>query len=154
MYDLIEDDELFEGYNTGFYYAVRLGEKFCSSRYQVVHKLGHGASLTSWLARDKRLAKYVKLKFSLLDPDIPSEGVIFRILRDGEGDIGKAHTDIRGTRNKHRCLVTTLVRISIPNAREASSSRLFWPSTARAIAAQVVQAVAFMHSRGVVHGGN
>ncbi|KAF1842087.1 kinase-like protein [Cucurbitaria berberidis CBS 394.84] len=41
--------------------------------------------------------------------------------------------------------------MSISEAREASHNRLFSPSVARAIAAQLIQAVAFMHSRGVVH---
>ncbi|KAI1459874.1 kinase-like domain-containing protein [Annulohypoxylon moriforme] len=41
--------------------------------------------------------------------------------------------------------------MSIFDARTASSKRLFQPSVARAIAAQLIQAVAFLHSRGVIH---
>ncbi|KAH7388830.1 kinase-like domain-containing protein [Pyrenochaeta sp. MPI-SDFR-AT-0127] len=41
--------------------------------------------------------------------------------------------------------------MSISEAREASNDRLFQPLVARAIAAQLIQAVAFMHSCGIVH---
>ncbi|KAF2124670.1 kinase-like protein [Dothidotthia symphoricarpi CBS 119687] len=41
--------------------------------------------------------------------------------------------------------------MSISEAREASYVRLFQPSVARAIAAQLIQAVAYMHTRGIVH---
>jgi serine/threonine protein kinase len=61
--------------------------------------------------------------------------------------------EIQGARRRHHCLVTTPARMSISEAREASHSRLFQPMVARAIAAQLIQAVAFLHSRGVVHAG-
>ncbi|KAF2446083.1 kinase-like protein [Karstenula rhodostoma CBS 690.94] len=41
--------------------------------------------------------------------------------------------------------------MSISEARDSSHNRLFQPSVARAIAAQLIRAVAFIHSRGVVH---
>ncbi|KAH7091304.1 kinase-like domain-containing protein [Paraphoma chrysanthemicola] len=42
--------------------------------------------------------------------------------------------------------------MSISEARDASHSRLFRPSVARAIAAQLIKVVAFIYSRGIVHG--
>ncbi|KAH8724959.1 kinase-like domain-containing protein [Phaeosphaeriaceae sp. PMI808] len=41
--------------------------------------------------------------------------------------------------------------MSISEARDASHNRLFQPLVARAIAARLIYAVAFMHSRGIVH---
>ncbi|KAH7414289.1 kinase-like domain-containing protein [Phaeosphaeria sp. MPI-PUGE-AT-0046c] len=41
--------------------------------------------------------------------------------------------------------------MSVAEAREAGYSRVFQPDVARAIAAQLIQAVAYMHSRGVIH---
>lgn len=61
--------------------------------------------------------------------------------------------EIQGTKRKHRCLVTAPARISIAEAREASPYRYFQLPVARAMAAQIVQAVAFMHSRGIIYGG-
>lgn len=45
------DEERFEGFKTGRYYPVSIGEVF-SSKYQVIGKLGFGATSTVWLARD------------------------------------------------------------------------------------------------------
>jgi serine/threonine-protein kinase SRPK3 len=61
--------------------------------------------------------------------------------------------EIEGTRGKHHCLITTLARMDISEAREAGTRRLFQLDVARALATQLIQAVTFMHSRGVIHGG-
>lgn len=170
MYEWIEDIEPFERYAAGGYYPVRIGDKFCSDRYHIVHKLGYGASSTTWLARDERLDKYVAIKFAISALERPFESGILRTLRDGEGCVGKAHSgiamipemldefevegpEIQGVRGKHHCLVTTPARMNMSEAREVSDNRLFEPSVAHAIAAQLIQAVAFMHSRGIVHAG-
>jgi len=166
----MEDIEPFERYTVGDYYPVRIGERFCSARYHIVHKLGHGSYSTIWLARDEILAKYVAIKFCVSGLDRPSESTILKALwdegrRGGEEHIGATlfpelldefeveGPEIRGTKRKHRCLVTTPAMMSIAEAREASPYRYFQLPVARAIAAQIIQAVAFMHSRGIVHGG-
>jgi serine/threonine protein kinase len=136
----------------------------------VVHKLGFGASSTIWLARDKRLAKYVAINFAVSELDRPFDTATLRILTDEQGCNLKASTSleliaeilqefevegpkIQGLRRKHQCLVTTPARMCISEAREASYRRLFQPSVAHSIAAQVVRAVALMHFRGIVHAG-
>lgn len=50
LYEKIEE-ELFPDYFASRYYPVRIGEVL-KSRYQIVGKLGFGASSTVWLARD------------------------------------------------------------------------------------------------------
>lgn len=169
-YKPIEDIEPFERYTAGGYYPVRLGDHFHSSRYRVVHKLGHGASSTIWLARDKLLAKYIAIKIAVSGLNRPLDSVVLKMLWDSEKITGKSHVcnslipeildefevegpEIHGVRQTHHCIVTTLARMSLSEARGASSSRLFQPLVAHAIAAQLVQAVAFMHSCGIVHGG-
>jgi serine/threonine protein kinase len=170
MYESIEDIEPFERYTAGGYYPVQIGDQFCSSRYHIVHKLGYGTSSTTWLARDEHSAKYVAIKFAVSDLDRPFESAILGALRDKERRIGTAHAgttmipemldefkvegpEIHGARREHHCLVITPARMSISEAREASHDRLFQLSVARAIAAQLIQAVAFMHSCGIVHAG-
>jgi hypothetical protein len=169
-HNLIEDIEPLWRYGPGGYYPVRIGERFASSRYQVVHKLGHGASSTIWLARDEHLAKYVAIKVAVSELDRPFESAVLRTLRDGEvcpatADAGMTiipeildefemeGPEIQGVKAKHHCLVTTPASMSIVEAREASDVRLFQPAVAQAIAAQLIQAVAFMHSRGIIHAG-
>lgn len=43
--------------------------------------------------------------------------------------------------------------MTLAQAKDASYTRLFKLPVARAIVAQVIQAVAFLHHRGVVHAG-
>lgn len=43
--------------------------------------------------------------------------------------------------------------MSLAEAKDASYTRLFQLPVAKAIAAQLVQAVAFLHDRGIVHAG-
>jgi serine/threonine-protein kinase SRPK3 len=169
-YKWIEDVEPFERYVAGGYYPVRIGDEFCSSRYRIVHKLGYGASSTTWLARDEHLAKYVAIKFAVSSLETPSESAILKTLWDQKGSAGETHADIatipeildefdvdgpeiQDTRRRHRCMVTIPARMSVSEAREASYDRLFQPLVARAIAAQLIQTVAFLHSRGIVHAG-
>jgi serine/threonine-protein kinase SRPK3 len=170
IYEPMEDVEPFERYRAGGYYPVRIGDQFCSSRYRIVHKLGHGASSTIWLARDERLAKYVAIKFAVSELARPFESAILKKLWDKDGCTIRSHAGVplipdildefevegpefNGVKSKHHCLVTTAARMSISQARDASSNGLFQPTVARAIAAQIIQAVASLHSRGVVHAG-
>jgi serine/threonine-protein kinase SRPK3 len=45
------EEERMPAFKRGLYYPVRLGD-VCSSRYQVLSKLGFGANSTVWLCRD------------------------------------------------------------------------------------------------------
>lgn len=54
--DELIEEEILPRYCARNYYPVHIGETF-NDRYQVVAKLGFGASSTVWLARD--IGKYV-----------------------------------------------------------------------------------------------
>ena len=60
---------------------------------------------------------------------------------------------LSGPNGVHHCYVTEPGMTSLGEAKDASSIRLFQLPVARAMAAQLVQAVAFLHSQGIVHGG-
>lgn len=47
------EEETLPNYLASRYYPVRIGEILCD-RYQLVGKLGYGATSTVWLARDLR----------------------------------------------------------------------------------------------------
>lgn len=49
--DVALEEERFEEFQKGLYYPVNIGNVF-ASRYQIVGKLGYGATSTVWLARD------------------------------------------------------------------------------------------------------
>ena len=53
---LVEEERL-PFYNRDDYYPMRIGE-ILKDRYQVVAKLGYGASSTVWLCRDIRYSKH------------------------------------------------------------------------------------------------
>jgi serine/threonine-protein kinase SRPK3 len=56
---LIEEEQL-EGFHRGVYYPVNIGDVFVS-KYQIVGKLGFGATSTVWLARDLHQASIQQL---------------------------------------------------------------------------------------------
>lgn len=62
MTDMMDDGENVHRYRPGGVHPVHIGDLLNGIRYRVVHKLGHGASLTVWLARDFNSRKYIVVK--------------------------------------------------------------------------------------------
>lgn len=58
-----------------------------------------------------------------------------------------------GPNDTHPCYVTTLAMCSVSGAKDGSYKRIFQASTARSLIAQLVLAVEYIHTQGVVHGG-
>lgn len=164
IYEWQENAEDLERYLTGGYHPVKLGDKFCGSRYTVVHKLGKGSYSTVWLARDHQMNNYVALKivvseFSAVGDEV---SVLSKLEahRITSADPGAKHVsrllnnfDIEGPNGKHACLVSEPLGCSLGVSREVSTRWFFQLPIARAIAAKVIIGVRFIHSCGVVHGG-
>ncbi len=158
----IEDVEPFERYCSGGYHLVKIGDSL-QGHYDIVHKLGFGSSSTIWLARDRRKLDYVAIKVSTASNRCVAEAeaeILHYVGASAEGCPGsntipwlKDSFEVRGPNGSHRCLVTAPARMSVAEAREASYKRMFQLPVARAIVAQLVEAVALLHSCGVVHGG-
>lgn len=160
-----EDVEKLERYRPGGYHPVTIGEQL-DGRYSIVHKLGFGAYSTIWLARNQKSGRYVAIKIPVAahDPIGTRETDILRRLNN-TGLEGKAHPgaayipsildvfSLSGPNGVHHCYVTEPGMMSLAEAKDASSIRLFQLPVARRMAAQLVQAVAFLHSQGIVHGG-
>lgn len=170
-YAYIEDAEPPERYVPGGYYPTYIGDVL-NHRYHIVHKLGFGSYSTIWLAKDmRRYNRYTALKIKAADSSIDSsETRIWRLLSARIGSEGRSEVawqdtskssilpiwdefTIDGPNGVHQCIATAPARITVAEAQEASYTRLFQPCVARAIAAQLVQAVAYMHARGCVHAG-
>lgn len=161
----IEDVEKLERYRPGGYHPVAVGEQL-GGRYSIVHKLGFGSYSTIWLARDQEAGRYVSIKIPVATPNSTAtrETDILRRLNSTTLE-GKAHSgaayipsilddfSLSGPNGVHHCYVTEPGMMSLAEAKDASSIRLFQLPVARAVAAQLVQAVAFLHSLGIVHGG-
>lgn len=157
----IDNVENLEQYRYGGFHPVTLGETI-NGRYLVLNKLGHGGYSTVWLAWDILRHKYAALKIALADfgEDLSEIDIVQRLAASGKSHYGKSlirhvtdsfHFD--GPNGRHTCLVNAPAMMTLRHAKDASYSQLFQLSTARAVAAQVVQAVCYLHENGVVHGG-
>lgn len=162
-YNFMEDVENVSKYRAGGFHPVSIGDAMKEGRYRVVHKLGYGGYSTTWLALDTLRRQYVAVKICSADSREESlEGRILQQLSHSNQG-GTAHPgerlvrtlidnfDIQGPNGHHKCLVMPPAIMTIRDAQEASYSRLFRPEIARSIVAQLVLAVDFVHSKGIVH---
>lgn len=149
-----------EYYRNGGYHPVEIGETL-GKRYRVVHKLGFGTYSTTWLAVDKTSGEYVAVKVGAgysnpLEMEVMAclqTSIIFdaRTTRSVIPPVLDAF-DVHGPNGKHPCYVTTTAGASLERAKLKSHKGLFRLDVARAMAAQLVIAVAHVHEKGYVHG--
>lgn len=164
VYQWHEEVEDLEEYREGGFHPVSIDDELDRGRYKIIHKLGYGTFSTVWLARDVKCATYVAVKIEAAFSTEVSNSK--RILEDLKNDsdarerVGKQlvqplldtfSTD--GPNGRHQCFVTKPARCSLALSKEASDTRLFPVKTARAIAAQLVLGISYLHSHGIVHGG-
>ena len=154
----IEHVETLEEYRPGGFHPITIGDHLCG-RYRIVHKLGFGSFSTVWLARDERADRYVAIKIAVArETGKSQENTITCLLQDKVHpwkDLILPTLDeffITGPNGKHECIVTVPARMSLAEAQD-NAVKFFQLPVARAIAAQLVLAVSFLHSQGIVHGG-
>lgn len=127
-----------------------------------MHKLGFGSYSTVWLAKDLHTNRWVAIKIVVAEASRNSrEGQILRHLRDAQVDhpgkscvssmLDEFYTD--GPNGRHLCLVSEPARCSITASKEASTNWMFPMKVARAVAAQAILGLEYIHACGVVHGG-
>lgn len=151
--------------------------------YQIVHKLGKGSSSTVWLARHCEHPGYVAIKIFKAAPDglssdherhmdrhdFSKESTLWETLSmdliDENGDhcdfilklISSFHLPGPGIegqpRRMHECLISPLAYCDLRTIRRREKYGMFRLDTARTIVAQLVEAIAELHSRGFVHRG-
>ncbi|KAL9598708.1 MAG: hypothetical protein Q9219_004321 [cf. Caloplaca sp. 3 TL-2023] len=163
-YQYQEEVEHLDGYHSGGYHPVNIGDVHFDGRYRIIHKLGFGTYSTVWLARDMHRGRNVALKIIVADasnysaesailrhPDefikskYPANGLhssLFATLLD--------EFHINGPNGRHLCLATEPTRCSV------GESKLYRPFTfpfdiARAVAAQLILGVQVMYRSGIVH---
>ncbi|MCJ1295952.1 hypothetical protein MMC34_007517 [Xylographa carneopallida] len=157
--------EYIENYKPGGLHPVHLGDIF-NERYRVCRKLGFGSWSTVWLARDLSANRYVSLKIgTAVAQDYELHEIsILRTLAEAEpSHPGFKHVEQlldtfihEGPNGRHTCLVFEPLGQSLehlttddPEARgEAPSLPL---AVLREAARQLVLAVDFLHSHGIMH---
>ncbi|TQN68767.1 Serine/threonine-protein kinase SRPK [Colletotrichum shisoi] len=165
-YEYVEDVEALSDYRPGGYHPIRI-EDVLHERYRVIHKLGHGAFSTAWLALDSQTSTYVAIKVGTADADGREVDILSQLTTgvaatsDGFSHAGgKAamiplvldRFTLEGPNGTHPCFVTLPARCSLMDAKEASDPRLFQLDVARSLAAQLAIAVSIVHSHGYAHG--
>ncbi|KZF25645.1 protein kinase [Xylona heveae TC161] len=161
VYQWQEGVESLEGYRPGGYHPTHIGDRYHDDRYEVVHKLGHGSYSTVWLAKDHLQARYVALKIlvgAALEKN--SEGKVLRALSSCKTDHpGRAYVStlldeftINGPNGSHLCIVNEAAGCSVAQSKEASITWKFTPKVARAISAQALLGLDYIHSCGIIHG--
>lgn len=157
-YRWIDGVENVERYQPGGYHPVVVGDEL-TDRYKVVHKLGYGAFSTIWLARDKDRDSYVAIKVSTANAPSREAEILHALADSSEFKCAPGRDmvpvvpdrfELQGPNGCHRCYVTSPAQSSVAAAKFCD---LFTVETARVLATQLVSAVAYIHSRGVVHGG-
>jgi hypothetical protein len=160
----LEETEDPSKYRPRGYHPIDIGDVL-ADRYTIVHKLGYGGWSTIWLARDATTQRYVAIKIGLADSGSHEVDILRELsgsnhptgttIHPGQSAIPDVLDSfaIHGPNGTHSTLDTRPVMVSVAMAKEGSDLRVFQLPVARAIAAQLAQAVAYVHSQGFVHGG-
>lgn len=144
------------------YHPVELGETL-GKHYHIVHKLGFGTYSTTWLAVHEETGQYVAVKVGAGYSN-PLEATFLRCLQIPRSfNVNTIRSvippfldefKIKGPNGKHRCYVTPVAGASLYHSKAyiPGPGGLFRLDVARAMAAQLVTAVAHLHGKGYVHG--
>ncbi|KAG8157201.1 hypothetical protein KVR01_012909 [Diaporthe batatas] len=145
-------------YLYGLYYPVRIGDLFHRDRYQIIHKLGRGGFSTVWLAHDRRDGKDVALKILSSSENAAKEYKIHEAIRQRVQGRSRlvlfqdyftlTWVDRSKTERKHHVLVLPLHGPSLLTLLNTRNKPL---SERMSAAKQILQAIATIHSAGLVH---
>lgn len=164
-FHVVEGVEEVGRYCPGGYHPVRIGDRL-HARYRVVHKLGHGSYSTVWLARDEQLQRLVAVKVCTADANQRESEILLLLKKTSTSashdsamrgrDMIPSLLDtfrLHGPHGTHTCNVIEFARCTLAEARRKSWNMPMPLQVARAMTAQLVLAVAYMHHNGYVHGG-
>lgn len=157
----LEGVENLEYYGKEGYYPVVIDD-ILHEKYRIVHKLGFGTFGTIWLAVDQTSRNYVAVKVGRAEYSNPIEATSIKCLQDViTFDTSTIRSvipptldefDIHGPYGKHPCYVTIVGGANLWLARSKCHQGVFRLDVARAMAAQLVIAVAHAHEKEIVHG--
>jgi serine/threonine protein kinase len=157
-YDL-EVENLYQ-YRPGGYHPVALGDVL-DGRFHVVHKLGLGGYATVWLCHDSVFNKWRAVKIMMADKSTPdwSDLRALRLFRSMmiDSDVLAAnhiqlpleHFWLDGPNGRHLCFVLPFLA---PRLSHVCRVYGHVPELMKDICFQMIEALKFIHSRGLCHG--
>ncbi|KFA75783.1 hypothetical protein S40288_09664 [Stachybotrys chartarum IBT 40288] len=161
--------EWVENYRPGGYHPVQLGDTFKDGQYKVIRKLGEGSYSTVWLTQDTRKSTYVALKILVSEilQNHSELSIIHHIVKVAPSEAREYVTQLldefyhEGPNGIHRCLcfepmgpsVNSMVE-ELPQfkPRKRDMKIRYPPWMAKRILKQSLQALAFLHKKGIAHG--
>jgi serine/threonine protein kinase len=184
-FEVIEPSQMVEEerlpfYNREHYYPMRIGEVFMD-RYQVVTKLGYGASSTVWLCRDLRCSNppnfyqpvakhlwlllrersYRVIKAYVNTLEYNQELEVFKHLAGITVEhSGRAHVrqledsfKMKSCNGEHDFFVLTPLGMSMRTLQELQKDGIFAQSVIKGALDQVLFGLNFLHEADVIHTG-
>jgi len=154
-HEIEEGVENLEQYCPGGLPVVRIGDKLKQGQYTVVHKLGHGATSTIWLALCEAANTVVAIKALTVTATDRSQEATFLSRFSNYKGIRRLLDEFyeSGPNGRHRYLVLEPALCSVLTAKEASFFRPLPLTIARTIIVDLILTIRYLHSNGVVHGG-
>lgn len=160
-----EEVEKVDCYCAGGYHPTHIGDKFHDGKYVVLNKLGHGTSSTVWLAQNTLIeGEYVALKILTAEASNTfNEHNIRAHLQSKRNPQHPGYAYVAssfgsfyfsGPNGYHLCLVDEAVGCNLEKCKQSGLPIWTFPIKAsRAIVAQVILGLSYLHSLGVCHGG-
>ncbi|KAJ7213542.1 kinase-like domain-containing protein [Mycena pura] len=154
-----DDCEASSAYTTGGYCPIKFGDVLGDPpRYIVMAKLGFGEKSTVWLARDRVLSRTIAMK--ILEAEQTGKSRELDILQRLEVPASVSSKDPRpiqlldsfettSANGVHQVLVTEVV-VPLLNPKPYPAS--WQPRITKDVLRQLVETLAFIHSRGIAHG--
>ena len=156
LYNEVEEGtESLEQYRPGGLPVIQIGDTLKQGQYTIVHKLGHGATSTVWLAKSKSTDELVAIKALTFSASLVSREATFLSCFSSRRGIRQLLDNFYGPgpNGQHSYLVLEPALCSILDAKEASYFRPIPLPIARTIIAHLVLTIQHLHSNGIVHGG-
>ncbi|KAI1331526.1 kinase-like domain-containing protein [Xylariaceae sp. FL0255] len=161
-YVWLEEFEDIRLYNKDGFHPIHIDD-ILDERFEVVHKLGYGGSGTVWLCRDLKLKKWRAVKVMTAKYSrLSREQTVLDLLKKTStpDELEQNHIAaplesfwIDGPNGRHLCHVMYLYgeQVNFWRARLDSSKEETTKYTTEACG-QIVQALAFLHGKGICHG--
>ncbi|KAK7414584.1 hypothetical protein QQZ08_012529 [Neonectria magnoliae] len=160
------EEETLPFYEEGLFYPARIGEVI-RDQYQVIAKLGYGASSTTWLALDLLTYRYVVLKVHVTNVTHLRELEVLQYLKSIQSEhsgreqirLLDDHFTIQGSCGPHIVFVLPPLGVSVKLLQELQPDGVYDEGTAVSAIQRTVLALNFLHHEASVihtdvHAGN